>query len=225
MAAANYPLAPGSIRQIPVLHLKYGNQILAELRERGPLTLPELFAEVEPEDLFKGEAPHKAVKQRARALLRFANDLGLVEGNNPYSLTDAGQAYVDAGDSQDIWALTPAQASVLRGQIATRTGWEASDNVALGAALALSLIESSSGPAAPIELGQALGFLGGMAQWREEKTFVAQAERFIALLQDAHLLDAERLPTDDGRALLARLPMLPPPSADRRRRCRAGRSL
>jgi MoxR-like ATPase len=206
-----YPLDPGAIRQIPVLHLKYGNRILAEIRDRGPLTLSDLFSAVDPEELFKGEAPHKAAKQRARALLRLATDLGLVEGREPYSVTNAGADYLDAGDADDIWLVTPGQAAVLQSQIRTRAATEPFANLALGAVLALSLIESNAGPVALADLGQALGFLGGMIQWQEEKTFISQAERFTALLQDAELVDAQGLPTDEGRALLATVPVTDPP--------------
>jgi hypothetical protein len=164
--------------------------------------LKQLFDEVGAEELFKGERVHKAPLQRARHILRYARELGLLAGTDPFELTEVGNAYVQAGDPASLWQITAAQQAILLQQLAQLAADPEAPRLAFGAVLALSLIAGAPDGYSDEELGRALGFLGGMQQWQEERTFIAQAERFRALLQDAGLIDHQGRVTSEGIGVL-----------------------
>jgi hypothetical protein len=196
------PAAP-VMRQSPGFRLRYCHRLLAEVAQRGPVDLKELFREVDVEQLFGSERLHRAPLERARQLARYARDLGLLGGDgDQLEITRAGKKYVAAGDASDVFAATTEQAAILRDQIAAEAP---AGGLARGAALALSLMASADETYTSEDLGRALGLLGGMSQWREVKTFESQADRFKALLEDARLIDSAGNVAPEGRSMLDRV--------------------
>jgi hypothetical protein len=67
------------MKAIPALRQSYANGLLTSLAVRGPSTIEQLVASVPSNELFKGNTTHP--DQRARDLLQYGRDLGLVESN------------------------------------------------------------------------------------------------------------------------------------------------
>src|SRR5687767_8923472 len=103
-----------TIRQIPVLHLSYGNEILRRIGLQGPSSVDQLLAAGDPESLFKGEREHRAPRERLMSIVRFSEEVGLLRSQTEgLTLTDAGREYVESLDPDDPFAMTEGQAAVL----------------------------------------------------------------------------------------------------------------
>lgn len=78
---------PRLVLAIPTLKFRYGNLLLARLRELGSASIGELLGE-DPAQLFKCDGPFDDTERRARDCLRFARMLDLVVGGRPQVQAD-----------------------------------------------------------------------------------------------------------------------------------------
>lgn len=206
LASAPEAVTAHVLSTLPAASISYANRILFEIDQAGPLTLDELFERGDPERLFKSKRPHIQPRARARALIRYARGLSLLENDDPLRLTASGREYVRAGDAENVFDVTDEQAGLLRAVI--RDGAMAG-GICWAAVLALSLWDTVENPEdlSLQEFGRALGLAADATHWREEATFRSQGRDYTALLMDSGLLDENRQVTEAGDALLAEVAM------------------
>jgi MoxR-like ATPase len=196
------PMPP--LETIPALRIGYAHRILLELLSREPISIAELFAQVDPESLLKSEREHRAPVDRAQQVLLFARRLGLVQQDGEkFALTAVGEEYVEAGDEDDIWSLSPRQAELLRTQLARL---HLTEGVLFATALMLSIIATAHEDRtySTEQLGRALGRAASRSGWRSPRTFLSQGSRFLMLLSDMELA-ADGQVTSLGRDVLEQL--------------------
>src|SRR3954467_5522147 len=183
------------MRPIPAPRLGDSHGILREVGERERIRLDEFLTSDNVAGLFP-EGLENALG-RMRQYLSYARAAGLLrEDRGVVELTEIGKRYVRAGDAGQPFEVSPAQAEWLRRQLLDK---HMTDSIFHGLAIGMSLLASNP-PGARISalyFGRALGYLG-RAGWDNENTLQIQGERYLVLLRDMELIDADRALTQVG---------------------------
>ena len=190
------------MRPIPAPRIGDSHGILRAIEERGRLRTDELVTEFSLEQLFPPELENGV--GRMRHFISYARSAGLVkEDRGVVELTDVGRRYVRAGDAAAPFDVSEQQAEWLRRQLREK---HMTDSIFHGMAIGLSLLASAPPGArvSTLDFGRALAYLG-RAGWDNENTFQIQGERYLTLLLDVELIDAEHRLTETGEQVRGEL--------------------
>src|SRR3954467_1574924 len=183
------------MRPIPAPRIGESHGLLRAINQRERVRLDEFLTDFAGEDLFPPGLENAL--GRTRQFVSYARSAGLVkEDRGVVELTEIGKRYVRAGDDDDVFSVSSAQADWLRRQLLEK---HMTDSIFHGLAIGLSLL-SSVPPAtrvATLDFGRSLGYLG-RAGWDNDNTLQIQGERYLVLLRDMELIDDERSLTQTG---------------------------
>ena len=183
------------MRPIPAPRIGDSHGLLRAIDERGRLRLDEFVTDFSVEDLFPPGLENAL--GRTRQFVSYARSAGLLkEDRGTVELTDVGGRYVKAGDAEQPFDVSPAQAEWLRRQLREK---HMTDSIYHGLAIGLSLLSSvpPGTRVSTLDFGRSLGYLG-RAGWDNENTLLGQGERYLTLLRDLELIDEERSITPTG---------------------------
>src|SRR5215217_5858468 len=183
------------MRPIPAPRIGQSHGLLRAIAQRERVRLDEFVTEIPSEDLFPPGLEN--AMGRTRQFVSYARAAGLLkEDRGVVELTEIGKRYVRAGDQDDPFSVSEAQADWLRRQLLEK---HMTDSIFHGLAIGLSLL-SSVPPGTRISMldfGRTLGYLG-RAGWDNDNTLQSQGERYLALMRDMRMLDDERALTQTG---------------------------
>src|SRR5215216_1947442 len=183
------------MRPIPAPRLGDTHGLLRAINQRERLRLDEFITEFSVEELFPPGLENAL--GRTRQFVSYARSAGLVkEDRGMLELTEIGKRYVRAGEQDDPFSVSEAQADWLRRQLLEK---HMTDSIFHGLAIGLSLL-SSVAPGTRIstlDFGRALGYLG-RAGWDNDNTLQIQGERYLALMRDMGMIDERRGLTPTG---------------------------
>ena len=183
------------MRPIPAPRIGESHGLLRAISQRERIRLDEFVTEFPPEELFPPGLEN--AMGRTRQFVSYARSAGLVkEDRGTVELTEIGKRYVRAGDADDPFSVSDAQADWLRRQLLEK---HMTDSIFHGLAIGLSLL-SSVAPGTRIstlDFGRALGYLG-RAGWDNDNTLQSQGERYLALMRDMGMIDEQRGLTPTG---------------------------
>src|SRR5215217_5838999 len=183
------------MRPIPAPRIGESHGLLRAISERDRVRLDEFVTEFPPEELFPPGLEN--AMGRTRQFVSYARSAGLLkEDRGTVELTEIGKRYVRAGDADDPFSVSEAQADWLRRQLLDK---HMTDSIFHGLAIGLSLL-SSVAPGtriATLDFGRALGYLG-RAGWDNDNTLQSQGERYLALMRDMRMIDEQRGVTQTG---------------------------
>ena len=184
------------MRPIPAPRIGESHGLLRAISQRERVRLDEFVTEFPAEELFPPGLEN--AMGRTRQFVSYARSAGLVkEDRGSVELTEIGKRYVRAGDQDDPFSVSEAQADWLRRQLLEK---HMTDSIFHGLAIGLSLL-SSVAPGTRISMldfGRALGYLG-RAGWDNDNTLQSQGERYLALLRDMGMIDEQRGLTMTGQ--------------------------
>src|SRR4051794_30310123 len=190
------------MRPIPAPRIGDSHGLLRAINERERMRLEEFVTDFAVEDLYPPGLENAL--GRTRQFISFARAAGLVkEDRGTVELTEIGKRYVRSGDEAKPFEVSGQQAEWLRRQLREK---HMTDSIFHGLAIGLSLLSSIPPRTriAHLDFGRALGYLG-RAGWDNDNTLQIQGERYIALLGDLELIDAERALTPTGTGLKSEL--------------------
>jgi MoxR-like ATPase len=183
------------MRPIPAPRIGESHGLLRAINTRERVRLDEFLTEFGGEELFPPGLENAL--GRTRQFVSYARSAGLVkEDRGVVELTEIGKRYVRAGDDQEPFAVSGAQADWLRRQLLEK---HMTDSIFHGLAIGLSLL-SSVAPGtrvSTLDFGRSLGYLG-RAGWDNDNTLQIQGERYLALMRDMELIDENRAVTPTG---------------------------
>ena len=183
------------MRPIPAPRIGESHGLLRAISQRDRVRLDEFVTEFPAEELFPPGLEN--AMGRTRQFVSYARSAGLVkEDRGTLELTEIGKRYVRAGDQDDPFSVSEAQADWLRRQLLEK---HMTDSIFHGLAIGLSLL-SSVAPGTRISMldfGRALGYLG-RAGWDNDNTLQSQGERYLALMRDMGMIDEQRALTQTG---------------------------
>ena len=183
------------MRPIPAPRIGESHGLLRAISQRERVRLDEFVTEFPPEELFPPGLEN--AMGRTRQFVSYARSAGLLkEDRGMVELTEIGKRYVRAGDQDDPFSVSEAQADWLRRQLLEK---HMTDSIFHGLAIGLSLL-SSVAPGTRISMldfGRALGYLG-RAGWDNDNTLQSQGERYLALMRDMRMIDEQRGLTPTG---------------------------
>ena len=183
------------MRPIPAPRIGESHGLLRAISQRDRVRLDEFVTEFPAEELFPPGLEN--AMGRTRQFVSYARSAGLVkEDRGMLELTEIGKRYVRAGDQDDPFSVSDAQADWLRRQLLEK---HMTDSIFHGLAIGLSLL-SSVAPGTRISMldfGRALGYLG-RAGWDNDNTLQSQGERYLALMRDMGMIDEQRALTQTG---------------------------
>src|SRR4051794_6189436 len=183
------------MRPIPAARLGHAHGLLRAIDKRGRLRTDEFVTEFKLDELFPPNLENAVGGMRH--LISFTRLAGLVkEDRGVVELTDVGRRYVRAGDEGAPFDVSPQQAEWLRRQLREK---HMTDSIFHGLAIGLSLLASCPPPnhVSKLDFGRSLAYLG-RAGWDNENTFEIQGERYLVLLGDMELIDADHRLTETG---------------------------
>src|SRR3954451_14630887 len=183
------------MRPIPAPRLGDSHGILRAVGERERIRLDEFLTSDNVSELFP--AGLENALGRMRQYLSYARAAGLLrEDRGVVELTEIGKRYIRGGDAEHEFDISPAQAEWLRRQLLEK---HMTGSIFHGLSIGLSLLSSVPKGAriSMLDFGRALGYLG-RAGWDNENTLQIQGERYLVLLADMELIDAERYLTQTG---------------------------
>src|SRR3954467_4597738 len=186
------------MRPLPAPRLGDTHGLLRAIHQRERLRLDEFITEFSVEELFPPGLENAL--GRTRQFVSYARAAGLLkEDRGTVELTEIGKRYIRSGDDARPFEVSEDQAEWLRRQVLEK---HMTDSIFHGLAIGLSLLSSVplDTRISLLDFGRALGYLG-RAGWDSENTLQIQGERYIALLQDIGVIDAERRLTPTGRTL------------------------
>src|SRR5687767_1971162 len=190
------------MRPIPAPRIGDSHGLLRAISERERMRLDEFVTDFQVEDLFPADLENAL--GRTRQFVSYARSAGLVkEDRGTVELTDVGKRYTRAGDPERPFDVSEDQAEWLLRQLREK---HMTDSIYHGLAIGLSLLASiaPSTRISTLDFGRALGYLG-QAGWDNENTLQQQGERYVTLLQDLGLIDAQRVITPAGKAVKGEL--------------------
>src|SRR5215213_7718127 len=183
------------MRPIPASRIGESHGLLRAISQRERVRLDEFLTELPAEELFPPGLDN--AQGRTRQFVSYARAAGLLkEDRGTVELTEIGKRYVRAGDPDDPFAVSGAQADWLRRQLLEK---HMTDSIFHGLAIGLSLL-SSVAPGTRIstlDFGRSLGYLG-RAGWDNDNTLQSQGERYLALMRDMRMIDDQRAVTPTG---------------------------
>jgi hypothetical protein len=183
------------MRPIPAPRIGESHGLLRAISQRERVRLDEFVTEFPAEELFPPGLEN--AMGRTRQFVSYARSAGLVkEDRGMLELTEIGKRYVRAGEQDDPFSVSEAQADWLRRQLLEK---HMTDSIFHGLAIGLSLL-SSVAPGTRIstlDFGRALGYLG-RAGWDNDNTLQSQGERYLALMRDMGMIDEQRGLTQTG---------------------------
>src|SRR5215207_10992969 len=183
------------MRPIPAPRIGESHGLLRAISQRDRVRLDEFVTEIPSEELFPPGLEN--AMGRTRQFVSYARSAGLVkEDRGMLELTEIGKRYVRAGEQDDPFSVSEAQADWLRRQLLEK---HMTDSIFHGLAIGLSLL-SSVAPGTRIstlDFGRALGYLG-RAGWDNDNTLEIQRERYLALMRDMGMIDEQRAVTQTG---------------------------
>src|SRR5215212_5234399 len=183
------------MRPIPAPRIGESHGLLRAISQRERVRLDEFLTELPAEELFPPGLDN--AQGRTRQFVSYARAAGLVkEDRGVVELTEIGKRYVRAGDDDDPFSVSDAQADWLRRQLLEK---HMTDSIYHGLAIGLSLL-SSVAPGtriATLDFGRSLGYLG-RAGWDNDNTLQSQGERYLALMRDMRMIDERRGLTPTG---------------------------
>jgi AAA domain (dynein-related subfamily) len=183
------------MRPIPAPRIGDSHGILRAVGERERVRLDEFLTSANVDDMFP-EGLENALG-RMRQFISYARAAGLLrEDRGVVELTEVGKRYIRAGDPERPYDVSGAQAEWLRRQLIDK---HMTDSIFHGLAIGLSLLSSKPPDArvSTLDFGRALAYLG-RAGWDNENTLRIQGERYLVLLADIELIDAEQTVTAMG---------------------------
>src|SRR5215217_5245777 len=183
------------MRPIPAPRIGQSHGLLRAIAQRERVRLDEFVTEFPAEELFPPELEN--AMGRTRQFVSYARSAALLkEDRGTVELTEIGKRYVRAGDQDDPFSVSEAQADWLRRQLLEK---HMTDSIFHGLAIGLSLL-SSVAPGTRIstlDFGRSLGYLG-RAGWDNDNTLQSQGERYLALMRDMRMIDEQRAITPTG---------------------------
>ena len=182
------------MRPIPAPRIGESHGLLRAISQRDRIRLEEFVTEFPPEELFPPGLEN--AMGRTRQFVSYARAAGLVkEDRGTVELTEIGKRYVRAGDQDDPFTVSDAQADWLRRQLLEK---HMTDSIFHGLAIGLSLL-SSVAPGTRISMldfGRALGYLG-RAGWDNDNT-LAEPGRALPRADARHADDRRAARADLG---------------------------
>src|SRR5829696_2642310 len=183
------------MRPIPAPRIGESHGLLRAISQRDRVRLDEFLTELPAEELFPPGLDN--AQGRTRQFVSYARAAGLLkEDRGAVELTEIGKRYVRAGDDDEPFSVSPAQADWLRRQLLEK---HMTDSIFHGLAIGLSLL-SSVPPGTRIstlDFGRSLSYLG-RAGWDNDNTLQIQGERYLALMRDMGMIDEQRAVTQTG---------------------------
>ncbi|HVH03695.1 MAG TPA: hypothetical protein VM891_12250, partial [Amaricoccus sp.] len=177
------------MRPIPATRIGESHGLLRAISKRDRVRLDEFVTEFQNEELFPPGLEN--AQGRTRQFVSYARSAGLLkEDRGVVELTEIGKRYVRAGDDDEPFEVSEAQADWLRRQLLEK---HMTDSIFHGLAIGLSLL-SSVPPGTRIstlDFGRALGYLG-RAGWDNDNTLQSQGERYLTLMRDMRMIDDQR---------------------------------
>ena len=177
------------MRPIPAPRIGESHGLLRAISKRDRVRLDEFVTEFQNEELFPPGLEN--AQGRTRQFVSYARSAGLLkEDRGVVELTEIGKRYVRAGDDDEPFEVSEAQADWLRRQLLEK---HMTDSIFHGLAIGLSLL-SSVPPGTRISMldfGRALGYLG-RAGWDNDNTLQSQGERYLTLMRDMRMIDDQR---------------------------------
>src|ERR687890_2051451 len=183
------------MRPIPASRIGDSHGLLRAISTRDRVRLDEFVTEFQNEDLFPPGLEN--AQGRIRQFVSYARSSGLLkEDRGVVELTEIGKRYVRAGDPDDPFAVSEAQADWLRRQLLEK---HMTDSIFHGLAIGLSLLSSVPPGAriATMDFGRSMAYLG-RAGWDNENTLLIQGERHLLLLREMEMIDGEHRLTPTG---------------------------
>src|SRR5829696_2897312 len=184
------------MRPIPAPRIGESHGLLRAISQRERVRLDEFLTELPAEELFPPGLDN--AQGRTRQFVSYARSAGLLkEDRGAVELTEIGKRYIRAGDDDEPFSVSEAQADWLRRQLLEK---HMTDSIFHGLAIGLSLL-SSVPPATRISMldfGRSLSYLG-RAGWDNDNTLQAQGERYLALMGDMRMVDDQRALTPTGQ--------------------------
>jgi|GEM_PF-6441504 len=191
------------MRPIPAPRIGDSHGLMRAIDSRsGRMRIDELVTDFGLEQLFPPELENAL--GRMRHFLSYARSAGFVkEDRGVVELTEIGRRYLRAAGADAFFDVAPAQAEWLRRQLREK---HMTDSIYHGLAIGLSLLASLAPDehVATLDFGRSLAYLG-RAGWDNENTFRIQGERYVVLLTDMELIDADWRLTATGAQMRAEL--------------------
>jgi MoxR-like ATPase len=190
------------MRPIPAPRIGDAHGLLRAIDQRGRLRTDEFVTEFPLDQLFPPDLENAL--GRMRHFISYARSAGLVkEDRGIVELTDVGRRYVRAGDPAAPYDVSAQQAEWLRRQLRER---HMTDSIFHGLAIGLSLLASLplDRRVSTLDFGRSLAYLG-RAGWDNENTFAIQGERYLVLLTELELIDADHRLTATGEQVRGEL--------------------